>query len=77
MEIPIHFPEEREKIYQEALTFRKLSPEERVLAILDVISLGAAMMAESPQREAMKRLQQEHEDAWQKAQKELFARHGF
>jgi hypothetical protein len=76
MEIPIQFPNERDKIYQAALAFRKLSPEERVLAILDVIALGAAMMAESPHREAMKRLQQEHEDAWQRAQKELFARHG-
>jgi hypothetical protein len=76
MEIPIHFPDERDKIYEAALAFRKLSPDERVLAILEVIAVGAAMIAASPNREAIERLQQEHEDAWQRAQKELFARLG-
>ena len=77
MEIPVHFPAEREKIYEEAVAFRRLSPEERLSAIFDLVSLGASMMAESPHREAMKQLQQDHEDAWQKAQRALFAQHGF
>ena len=76
MEIPIHFPNERDKIHAEAVAFRRLSPEEKIAAILDLVSLGASMMKESPHREAMEKLQQAHEDAWQKAQKELFARHG-
>jgi hypothetical protein len=76
MEVPIHFPNEREKIQAEAAAFRRLSPEEKISAILDLISLGASMMEESPHKEAMERLQQAHEDAWQKAQKELFAQHG-
>lgn len=76
MDLPIKFPRERDKIYQESLAFRRLSPDERFQAILEVIALGAAMMNESPHREAMLRLQQAHEEAWKKAQKELFARHG-
>jgi hypothetical protein len=76
MDLPIQFPPDREKIYQEALAFRRLSPDERFQAILEVIALGAAMMEESPHREAMRRLQQAHEEAWKKAQRELFARHG-
>jgi hypothetical protein len=76
MDLAIHFPEEKNKIYQEALAFRSLSPQGRSQAILDVIALGAAMMKESPHREAMLRLVQEQEEAWKNAQKELFARHG-
>ena len=76
MDLPIRFPQEKDKIYQEALAFSRLSPDERFQAILDVIALGAAMMKESPHREAMLRLQQAHEEQWKKAQKELFARHG-
>jgi hypothetical protein len=76
MDLPIQFPEERDKIYREVLAYRRLSPEERSKAILDVIALGAAMMEESPHREAMLRLQQDHEEEWKKVQKELFARHG-
>src|SRR5262249_48715048 len=56
MDLPIKFPEEREKIYREALAFRSLSPEERTRVMLDVIGLGAAMIDESPHREAMLRL---------------------
>ncbi len=73
MDLPIQFPAEKDKIYQEALAFRRLSPDERFQAILDVIALGAAMMKESPHQEAMLRLQQAHEEQWKKAQKELFA----
>jgi beta-lactamase superfamily II metal-dependent hydrolase len=76
MEVPIRFPNEGDKIYEEAVAFRQLSPEQRTSAILDLISVGAWMMQESPHREAIARLQQAHEDAWQKAQRELFARLG-
>ena len=34
------------------------------------------MMSDSPHKKAIARLQEAHEEAWQKAQKELFARHG-
>jgi hypothetical protein len=76
MDLPIKFPEERDKIYREALAFRSLCPEERTRVMLDVIALGAAMMEESPNREAMLRLQQAHEEEWKKTQKELIAHHG-
>lgn len=76
MDLPIRFPEESEKIYREALAFRSLSPEERTRVMLDVIGLGAAMIDESPHREAMLRLHRAHEEEWKRAQKELIARHG-
>ncbi|MBM4068190.1 MAG: hypothetical protein FJ271_04515 [Planctomycetes bacterium] len=76
MELPIRFPDEREKVREEALAFRRLTPQQQSAHLLEIIALGAAMMRDSPHREAMLRLQQAHEDAWQAAQKELFARHG-
>jgi len=76
MDLPITFPQETDKIYKEALAFRRLSPDQRFQAILEVIALGAAMMKESPHKEAMLRLQRAHEAEWKKAQQELFARHG-
>lgn len=76
MDIPIEFPDEKKRVYDEAVAFRRLSPSDRVLAILELISLGASMMKESPHKEAIARLQETHEEAWQQAQKELFARHG-
>ena len=53
MDLPIKFPDERDKIYREALAFRNLSSEERTRVMLDVIALGAAMMEGSPRREAI------------------------
>jgi len=76
VEVPIRFPDEREKIFREAEAFRRLSPDERMAAIMDVIALGLAMIRDSPNREAIEQLQREHEEAWRKAQKELFARLG-
>jgi hypothetical protein len=76
MELPIEFPDEREKMFQAAEAFRRLSTDEKIDEIFDLMTLGAFVLAESPRREVMKKLQQEQEDAWQKAQRELFARHG-
>ena len=72
MDLPIKFPDERDKIYREALAFRNLSSEERTRVMLDVIALGAAMMEGSPRREAILRQQHAHEEEWKKTHKELF-----
>lgn len=76
MDLPITFPQEKDTIYREALAFRRLAPDQRFRAILEVIAFGAAMMKESPNQEAMLRLQRAHEAEWKKVQQELFARHG-
>jgi hypothetical protein len=76
MELPIKFPDEGDKIYEEAQAFRRLSPGEKWAVFMDLLALGESIMKASPNRESIKRLQQEHEDQWQMAQRELFARHG-
>jgi hypothetical protein len=75
MKLPIHFQSEPDKIYQEAVTYRRLSPSDRLLVLLDLIASGAVLLEQSPHREASRRLQDAYEAEWQKAQKELFARH--
>jgi hypothetical protein len=76
MELPIKFPDEGDKIYEEADAFRRLSADQKWAVFMGLLALGESIMKASPHQEAIKRLQQEHEDQWQKAQKELFARHG-
>lgn len=77
MQLPIRFKNEEDAIAAEAAAFRRLSPGQRLHAIIDLIGAGMAILQHSPHREAMQRLQQAHEDEWRRAQKELFARHGY
>jgi len=75
MELPYRFPNEAEVIRQEAAAFRRLSPTERLKAILRVIASGVALMERSPYREVARRLRDAWEAEWQRIQKELFARY--
>lgn len=72
----LHFPDDADKIREEARAFRRLSPTERILAILDLAASGARMMRDSPCRDAANRLRAEHEEQWRLAYRELFTRHG-
>jgi hypothetical protein len=73
----IHFPREADTIFEQAEAYRQLSPTDRLLAILDLIASGVALMNESPHPEVGQRLRQDQEAEWQRAQKELFKRHGY
>jgi hypothetical protein len=72
----IKFPPEAEKIYREAQAYRRLSLTDRLLALLDLIASGMAILEQSPQREAAEALREAQEAEWRRIQKELFARHG-
>jgi hypothetical protein len=76
MEIPIKFPDERQQIFEAAEAFRRLTTEEKINEIVGLMALGFSMVKESPNKEAIKKMQLADELAWQNAQKELFARHG-
>src|SRR5262245_10849427 len=75
MELPLRFPREADVIYEQAQAYRRLPPIERLLAILDLIASGMALLEHSPHREASLRLRQADEEKWQHIQQELFARH--
>jgi hypothetical protein len=72
----IEFPSEADKIYREAQAYRRLSPTDRLLTLLDLIASGMAILEHSPQREAAEALREAREAEWRRIQKELFARHG-
>ena len=74
--LELHFPNEADKIREEAQAFRRLSPTERMLAILDLAASGERMMRDSPGRDTANRLRMEQEVEWRRAYRELFARHG-
>jgi hypothetical protein len=76
MELPIQFPREADTIYEEAEAYRRLSPAERFLSLLDLIDFGVALQNQSPQREFALQVQREQEAEWQRIQKELIKRHG-
>lgn len=71
----IQFPNDADVIYEQATAYRRLSPTERLLALLDLISSGAALLEHSPHRDVSARLRDAQEAEWQKIQKELFAHH--
>ena len=75
MKLPIQFPSEADKIYEDAQSFRRLSPQERVRTIFDLIASGMHMLESSPKRETARRMREADEAEWQRIQKELFARH--
>lgn len=75
LDLPYRFPNEADKIYQEAQQFRRLSPDERVTRILDLIGSGEILMAASPKREIARRLRDQDELEWQRRMKELITRY--
>jgi hypothetical protein len=73
---PIPFPDQADLIYEESREFRRLSPDERLSRMLDLIASGEMLMSLSPKREIAERLREQSELEWQFAFKQLFARHG-
>jgi hypothetical protein len=74
---PYRFPNHADEIYREAMEYRRLSPSDRLLAIVDLMALGEATLRESPNREYALAQWEAHERQWQIAHREVLARHGF
>ncbi|HUG91049.1 MAG TPA: hypothetical protein VML55_09460 [Planctomycetaceae bacterium] len=75
LDLPYRFPDEAQKIREEALEFRRLSSEERFARIFDLIASGQVLMAASPKREIAQRLREQDEAEWQRRMKELITRY--
>jgi hypothetical protein len=76
MKPSIRFPREADTIYEQAVAFRRLTPTDRLLAILDLIASGVVMLRQSPDPQVSQRLRDAQEAEWQRLQRELFTRHG-
>jgi hypothetical protein len=75
LNLPFQFPKPQAEARRRAAAFQRLSPTERLAAILDTIQTGKILMDASPQREAIDRLFLEREAAAQRIQRELIRRH--
>lgn len=76
MDLPLKFPDRHEEARKRAEEFRRLSPEERLRAMLDTIESGLVLIRSSPHRAAIERITAEREREWQAIQREIFQRHG-
>jgi hypothetical protein len=76
MKLSIRFPREADAIYEQAVAFRRLAPTDRLLAILDLIASGVALLRHAPDAKVSQSLRHTQEAEWQRFQRELFARHG-
>lgn len=74
-ESSIRFPDQSDRLYEEAQEFRRLSPDERLLQMLDLIACGETLMPNSPKREVARKLREQSEAEWQDAIKKFIARH--
>lgn len=75
-ELPIQFPSEADRIYREAMEFRKLSSSERFMRIFSLCAAGETLLQHSPRREQALAQRRASEEEWRRIQKELFKRHG-
>jgi hypothetical protein len=76
MDQSLRFPSEADKIYRRALAYRRLSSNDRFLAIVDLIASGMALLEHSPHRAAGQQLRQAREAEWRRIHRELFQSHG-
>ena len=75
-DFPYQFPPHADQIYRDAMEYRRLSPTDRLLAIMDLMALTESMLATSPNRDYALRDRESQEQEWQRAYRELLARHG-
>ena len=76
MEWPYRFPHPADVIAREAERTRGLSVDDRLTHLAALITAGELLARGSPAREANRRLRQQSEAEWQRAQREVFAAHG-
>jgi len=70
------FPDEDERIFREAEALRKLTPRERFLRLLNVISLAASMRDANPPSDASRQMRLRDEEQWRDAFRKLYEQHG-
>jgi hypothetical protein len=69
------FPDERQRIRNEAARFRLLSSSDRFERILDLLATGESLMNAAPRRDAARRLREQDEQDWRRRIEELFAQY--
>jgi hypothetical protein len=76
MDWPYKFPHPADVIAEEAAKTACLPFEERFMRLLDLIAAGDAIAINPTTRDAHRRLKERSEAEWQRANREVFERHG-
>ncbi len=76
VDLPYRFPDPSDQIREEAEAFRRLSPSDRFLSIVDTMAAAEMMLATSPHRQQMLDQCDAHEQQWQRVHQQIFSRHG-
>jgi hypothetical protein len=75
-DLPYRFPNVADQIHEEAEQFRRLSPTDRFLTIVDTMAAAEMMLATSPHRQQMLEQCEAYEEQWRRVHQQLFAEHG-
>jgi hypothetical protein len=74
--LPLKFPSSAKEVHARAQEFRRLSPDERLNQIAELMELGMNMVNRSPRRAEIERRLEAQEAEWKHLQRELFRKHG-
>jgi len=74
--LPLEFPNPAEEAYARAKEFRRLSPEERLKQIAELMEIGMNMIRNSPRRAEIERRMEAQEVEWQQLQRKVFGQYG-
>jgi hypothetical protein len=74
MELLNHYPFRVNWSAEEAAQYKKLTPEEKLKAFMEIIALGNALIEASPDKEEILRYLDEQEEEGHRFHRELFAR---
>ena len=74
--LPYRFPDHRELIFRDAQRVQQMAPPERLDALLEFLTEGESLSAQSPNREAAERLRSQQRAQRRKLLRELLAKHG-
>jgi hypothetical protein len=72
---PIKFPNQYDVIREEAVRHLRLSPSERLGVTAELMAMGRRMVEQNPQRDLLLQMELAQEEAWQQAQRKIFARY--
>ena len=75
--LPLKFPNRAKEARASARAeFRRLSPEERLKQIMELMEIGMNMVRRSPRRAEIERRMEAQELEWQLLQRKVFSDHG-
>jgi len=76
LQLPIRFPTELEALRKQLQAEQGLTPEQRLLAVVDALAAAEAMSHAGGVREAQLKYHQSLEDDWRRRMKEFIEQHG-